>query len=391
MKVRALDVLHCDAGWRPWSFVKLTTDDGLVGWAECTDSHGSPHGIAGVVSDLAPLLVGKDPRPTERRMWELGSATRQSPGGVVQKALGGLENALLDVKAKALGVPVHELFGGPLRDDVRLYWSHCGTTRVRAAGAVGADPVTGPEDLTNLAREVVARGYSGLKTNVLVLGEKPFVYMPGFNKSTGGPDRNPDPAIIEALHASLEAFAAGLPAGFDLIVDLNFNFRPEGFKRVVRALEDLPLTWVELDLYDPAGLREIKDFTSIAVCSGENLYGLRDFLPFLSARSFDVGSIDVIWNGFAQSLKIAHCADAHGINVSPHNYYSHLASFIGAQFCAAIPNVRLMETDVDDVPWKEELVTHRPEVSDGRMAIPDRPGWGTDLDEEVLAAHPWPG
>jgi L-alanine-DL-glutamate epimerase-like enolase superfamily enzyme len=199
VRVRDVDVLHCDAGWRVWSFVKLTTDDGLVGYAECTESLGSRRGIEAVVRELAPLVVGKDPRPIERRLWELEAATRQSPGGVVQKALAGIENALLDVKGKALGVPVYELYGGPLRDDVGVYWSHCGTSRVRAHELVGEAQVRTYEDLTALAREVVARGFRALKTNVIVLEDEPFVYMPGFNRSAGGPDLPPDREIIRAL------------------------------------------------------------------------------------------------------------------------------------------------------------------------------------------------
>ena len=132
MKVARLETLYCDAGWRPWIFLKVTTDDGLVGWAEVTDSHGSPRGLAGIVEDLAPLVVGRDPRAVEAVYWDLYRATRQSPGSVIAKAIAGIENALLDVKAKALGVPVYELFGGPLRDSVPIYWSHCGTTRARA-------------------------------------------------------------------------------------------------------------------------------------------------------------------------------------------------------------------------------------------------------------------
>ena len=137
MKVAALETLTCDAGWRPWIFLKATTDDGLVGWAEITDSHGSPRGLAGIVEDLAPLVVGRDPRPTEAIYWDLYRATRQSPGSVIAKALAGIENALLDLKAKALGVPVYELFGGPTRDTIPMYWSHCGTTRARAFEVTG--------------------------------------------------------------------------------------------------------------------------------------------------------------------------------------------------------------------------------------------------------------
>ena len=100
MKVARLETLYCDAGWRPWIFLKATTDDGAVGWAEITDSHGSPRGLAGIVEDLAPLVVGRDPRAVERIVWDLFRATRQSPGSVIQKAIGGIENALLDLKGE---------------------------------------------------------------------------------------------------------------------------------------------------------------------------------------------------------------------------------------------------------------------------------------------------
>ena len=88
MKIARLETLFCDAGWRPWIFLKATTDDGAVGWAEITDSHGSPHGLAGIVQDLAPNVVGRDPRAVERIVWDLFRATRQSPGSVIQKAIG---------------------------------------------------------------------------------------------------------------------------------------------------------------------------------------------------------------------------------------------------------------------------------------------------------------
>lgn len=388
--IASVEVMHCDAGWRPWTFVKATERDGLVGWSECTDSHGSPHGIEGVVRDLAPLLVGKDAGAVRRRIWELQSATRQTQGGVVQKALAGIENALLDLKAKRLEVPVYELFGGAVRDDVRVYWSHCGTTRVRAAHHVGEQPVRTTTDVTRLAEEVVARGYTGLKTNVLVLGAEPYVYMPGFNKSAGGPDRNPDADVLGALRETAAAFRAGLPDEFDLIVDLNFNFRPEGYRAAAAALEEFRLAWLELDIYDPGALAELRALIPMALCSGENLYGIREYLPYLERHSMDIVSIDVPWNGFSQAATIAELADAKGLTVTPHNYYSHLATFMSAQLCAVASNVRMLEIDVDDVPWRDELVTATPTVEKGRLRIPTAVGWGADVVEDVLREHPWP-
>jgi len=387
MKVASLETLFCDAGWRPWIFLKATADDGSVGWAEITDSHGSPHGLAGIVEDLAPLVVGRDPRPVEGIYWDLYRHTRQSPGSVIAKAIGGVENALLDLKAKALGVPVHELFGGPTRDTIPLYWSHCGTTRARAWEVTGTPKLASYEDVAALGREVVERGYRAFKTNVVVPGEEPQVLMPGFGEGGGTIVAE---EIADSLVRLLKAFLDGADGKARPIVDLNFNLEPEGCVRVARALELFDLLWLEMDLYDPAALAHVRHLAPMPVCSGENLYGSRGFRPFLEAGGMDVASVDVIWNGFHQAKKIADLAETFEVNCAPHNYYSHLATFIAAQWCAAIPNARILEIDVDDVPWRDELVTRVPEIADGELRVPAGPGWGVEVVEDVLRAHPWP-
>ncbi|MGH3078508.1 MAG: mandelate racemase/muconate lactonizing enzyme family protein, partial [Gaiellaceae bacterium] len=206
MKIASLETLFCDAGWRPWIFLKATADDGGVGWAEITDSHGSPHGLAGIVEDLAPVVVGRDPRAVESIYWDLYRHTRQSPGSVIAKAIGGIENALLDLKARALGIPVHELFGGPTRESIPVYWSHCGTTRARAWEVTGTPKLVSYEDVEALGREVVKRGLTAFKTNVVVPGDEPQVIMPGF-AGGGGTIRADE--IADALVRLLEAFAEG--------------------------------------------------------------------------------------------------------------------------------------------------------------------------------------
>ena len=388
MKVASLETLFCDAGWRPWIFLKATADDGSVGWAEITDSHGSPHGLAGIVEDLAPLVVGRDPRPVEGIYWDLYRHTRQSPGSVIAKAIAGVENALLDLKAKALGVPVYELFGGPTRDTIPLYWSHCGTTRARAWEVTGTPKLASYEDVAALGREVVERGYGAFKTNVVIPGEEPQVLMPGFGEGGGTIVAE---EIADALVLLLKAFLDGADGKARPIVDLNFNLEPEGCARVARALEPFDLLWLEVDLYDPAALAHVRHVAPMPVCSGENLYGSRDFRPYLEAGGMDVASVDVIWNGFHQAKKIADLAETFEVNCAPHNYYSHLATFIAAQWCAAIPNARILEIDVDDVPWRDELVTAVPEIAGGELCVPAGPGWGVEIVEDVLRTHPWPG
>src|SRR5437879_10863109 len=98
MKIARVEALHCDAGWRPWTFVRIETDTGLVGWGECSDNR-SPHGLAGCVRDLADLLIGQDPRPVERLYWDMLRRVRQNSGGVADKAKEGIDLAPGDINA----------------------------------------------------------------------------------------------------------------------------------------------------------------------------------------------------------------------------------------------------------------------------------------------------
>lgn len=390
MKITKIETLHCDAGWRPWTFVKVATDDGITGWSECTDSHGSPHAIEGVVKDLSPLLLGQDPRNVERLYGQMYARTRQSPGSVVQKAIGGIENALLDVSAKSLGVPVHALFGGVVRDTLELYWSHCGTSRVRAWREVGKPRIASYDDLRAFGKEIRASGFKTVKTNIAVLGDAPYVYMPGFGKSVGGPELNVDAKTLGAIERWVGTLRDAVGDDVGIILDLNFNFKTEGYLRAGRMLEQYGLSWLEIDSYDPRALRDVKQALSISICSGENLYGIRQYRPYFESHAMDIASVDVIWNGFMRSRHIAAMADLYEMNVTPHNYNGHLATFISAQFAASIPNLRMMEFDVDDVPWRDELFTVVPKIENGTMRVPDGPGWGTEVNEKVLRAHPWP-
>jgi galactonate dehydratase len=306
---------------------------------------------------------------------------------VIAKALAAVENALLDLKAKALGVSVHELFGGPTRDTIPLYWSHCGTTRARAWEVTGTPKLASYVDVTALGREVVERGYAAFKTNIVVPGDEPAVLMPGFGAGGGTQQAG---EIEDSLVRLLAAFAEGTGGAARPIVDLNFNVEPEGILGIARALEPFDLLWLEVDLFDANALALVRQRAPMPVCSGENLYGARGFRPFLEAGAVDVASVDVIWNGFHQAKKIADLAETFEVNCAPHNYYSHLATFIAAQWCAAIPNARILEIDVDDVPWREELVTALPEILAGELVVPSGPGWGADVVEDVLLDHPWP-
>src|SRR5215210_6866844 len=187
MKITRVQAIHCDGGWRPWTFVKVETDEGLVGWGECSDNRNA-HGVAGCVRDFEHLLIGRDPRAIELLYWDMLRHSRQNLGGVSHKAIAGIELALWDIKGKALGVPVYELFGGPVRDKMRLYWSHCGTTRARHGKELGLPPLRTYDDVAALGREVVERGFTALKTNIVIPGEPATTFFPGFANGPGTTD-----------------------------------------------------------------------------------------------------------------------------------------------------------------------------------------------------------
>ena len=384
--VTELKTLSCGAGWRNYYFVKLTTADGVVGWSEFDEGFGSP-GVGRVVETLAAHVVGQSAMNHERIREHLFALTRPGAGGVVGQALGAIENALLDAKAKTLGLPCYELLGGKMRDRLRVYWSHCVTWRASRRPHYQPE-IIDAEGVRALAREVRERGFTGLKTNI-------YRYEDGQIRGWGAgfgvpflPALNMERELTEGLREHLQIIREAAGPRMDILLDLNFNAKTEGFLKVLRALEDHDLFWVEIDTRDPHALAFLRSHSKHPIASCETLIGVQQFLPYLRAQAVDVAIVDTPWNGVWQSMKIAAAAEAHEVNVACHNFYGHLCSLMNAHFCAAIPNLRIMEVDIDRIAWDHELYTHVPEYQDGYLIVPERPGWGTEPVEAALLAHP---
>ena len=212
MKITKIERLHADGAWRTLDFLKISTDEGIVGWSEFNESFGGA-GVSALIDNLAPVLIGKDPRNYEAHVALLYALRRQASGGAVQQAIGAIENALLDVKARALGIPVYEMLGGPVRDRIRLYWSHCASYRVSHWKSMGIPPVKTLDDVFAAGREVVARGYTALKTNVLLLGDgDPRGHIPGFARGDSFPELNPERYAVSAIKDQLAAFRQAVGA-----------------------------------------------------------------------------------------------------------------------------------------------------------------------------------
>ena len=385
-RVTELKTLSCSASWRNYYFVKVTTDDGLVGWSEFDEGFGSP-GVGTVIEQLANRVVGQSVMQHERIREDLHCVTRPGSGGVVGQALGAIENALLDAKAKTLGVPCYDLLGGKIRDRLRVYWSHCVTWR--AARAAHYSPaITTADGVRDLAREVRDKGFTALKTNI-------FRYENGKIAGWGAgfgtpfsPELNIDRNIVKGLREHLQIMREAAGPDMDILLDLNFNAKTEGYLKILREIEDLDMFWIEIDTLNPQALAFLRSQSTHPIASCETLIGVQQFLPFLREQAIDVAIVDTPWNGVWQSMKIAAAAEAHEVNVACHNFYGHLCTMMNAHFCAAVPNLRIMEVDIDRIAWDHELFTHMPQYENGHLVMPDRPGWGTEPIEEALRAHP---
>ncbi len=387
MKVVSVETLHADAGWRNFSFLKIACDNGIIGWSEFQEGFGSP-GVDSAILKLSHLVIGQNFVNHEKIYSDLYACTRPGAGGVVGQALGAIENALLDAKAKHYGVPCYELLGGKMRDRIRLYWSHCATYRINLPHCHPYPAIKNLKDIEAMGREVKDAGFTGLKTNIFDFKRDKPGWAPGFNSPGGYLELNAEKNIIECLKREIEAFRIGAGDDMDILLDLNFNFKTEGYLRIVEALAPFGLFWIEIDSYNPKGLALVRNRSSIAISSGETLFGIREFMPYFENQSMDVAIIDTPWNGVWQSMKIANLAEGLDVNVAPHNFYGHLCTMQNAHFAMAIPNLRVMEIDMDEVPWRADLYSNVPKIEDGYLLVSDAPGWGIEPKEEAIKAHP---
>lgn len=393
MRIVELQTFRADGGWRPFSFLKIVTDEGLLGWSEFSEGAWSP-ALPEVIRELGRHAIGEDPTRFAALSAKLHALTLFTAGGLSHQAVAAIENACLDIAAKARGVPVCALFGGPFRSAVDVYWSHCGSFRARHGEffekVLGKPALESLEDFKRLGEEARTRGFKAVKTNPIVFERgKPALVNPGFVPQGLKFERTLDEATLRAITDQCAALRDGLGPDRGLMLDVNFAFRPEALRRLGHAVEPCNLRWLEMDLHEPAALGAVRSALRVPVASLESLYGRRAYKPYFDARATDVAVVDVPWNGLCEAVRIAALAETFEVNVAPHNFYGPLADLMSAHFCGAVGNLAIMEIEGDDVPWKSALLSRAPQVKDGQFLIPTGPGWGAEVDEKALAAHPW--
>ena len=324
---------------QPSTSSRSRTDEGLVGWSEYNESFGGV-GVSAVIERLAPAAHRQGPAPVEAHV---ALMCARAPAGQraasIQQAIGAIENALLDIKAKALGIPVYELFGGPVRDRIRLYWSHCGTYR--------RQPRQGAWASRRCARWTTSCSWAGRswpratprsRPTCCSCDGNPRGHVPGFARGEGFPELNADRHVLDAMRDRARRLPRGRRArhGHPRGPQLQLQDRglPEDGARhgAVRPLlgGDGHAGPEGAALHPRAAPASRSPRAS--ACSGGATTGRSS-----STGAVDVAIIDMPWNGVGESLKIAAMADAYEINVAPHNFYGHLATMMSAHFVRGRP------------------------------------------------------
>ena len=232
---------------------------GIVGWSEFDEGFGSP-GITAVIERLAARVVGQNAFSTTSASTQ--SYIRADPAGGRRRrreGLGAIENALLDAKAKALGVPCYELLGGKIRDRVRVYWSHCATWRINHPDWY-KPAITDLDGVKAIGAEARERGFTALKTNIFPArrGRPAARLAARLRRAVPARDSMSRSEVLRNLRTHLEAIRDGAGPDMDLLLDLNFNAKTEGYLKILRAIADLDMFWIEIDSYDAEALGYIR-------------------------------------------------------------------------------------------------------------------------------------
>jgi len=384
--IHTFAIHSCPAGWRDWFFLTFETSSGTQGTSEFTESNGPKTGLLTTVHEAASQVIGCDPRDVENITKALRRQFQQSLGGTTWKAIAAVENALWDLRSKLEGVTISHLIDGKSNsatNSIPVYWSHCGTSRIRASELIGRPPILSISDLQKIGEEVVSEKFSAFKTNIFDFMKSPKVLMPGFSPEVFAPELvGKDKHFL--IEDALDAFTQNGTQPIQPIVDLNYNVEPSSYKDLISRIQRFEPKWIEIDFRSQFDLKNLPMTSEVPICTGENLLGLDAYEPYLRSRKISIISIDLLWNGLSESVLIARRALAMGKKVTVHNYYSHFATSMALTFAELLSDNELLEFDYDDVPWRENIVTKNHRAQEGQIQFQSSLGWGNEIKECVI-------
>jgi galactonate dehydratase len=374
MKITAIETLVCNARMRNWIFVKVLTDQpGLYGWGEAT-LEWHTRSVVGAIEDIAPLLVGEDPTRIEY-LWQMMYRQHFWHGnGIVRgTAISGIDIALWDILGKVHDAPIHRLWGGPVRDYVRLY-SHLGGGRME--DFYDTDP-SDARRFGDLARKAVEDGFTAFKSMAVpetmpIEGNRPIRYA----------------------EKCVAAMRDAVGDDIDIMVDCHARPSPRMGMLFAKALEPYNLYWLE----EPCWPETMSDIAAIQaavrtpIATGERLVGVHAFRELLEKRAASILQPDITHcGGLSEARRIAALAESYRVAMAPHNPQGPVSTAASLEFGFATPSYIVCESVHGDVPWRQDVVREGFTVEEkGRIVRPnDRPGLGIEIDEAQVRKHPF--
>lgn len=362
MRITGQKVFVANAQRTNFVFVKIYTDEGIDGVGEAT-LEWKTEAVVGALRDLERSVVGQDPFRTEFLVEMLHRDSYWRTGAVFRSALGAIEAALLDIKGKALGVPVYDLLGGRQRDRLKCYANHW---------FFGART---PDEYREKARAAVALGYRALKWDPF---EATWLEM----------DRPQRRRTIEIVEAVRDAVGPDI----DLMLDVHGRLNVPTAIAMTRELAPFDLAWIEEPTPPESieALAEVRAKSPVPIAAGERLFEPERFLALIEQQAADILQPDVCHlGGLAETRKVAGVAHMRFLPVAPHNPTGPVMNAMTMHFAAAIPNFMIFETVSIDVPWRKELVRENLVFDGGDLIVPTAPGLGVELIEEACARFPY--
>ena len=342
---------------RNYIYVKIETDEGLVGWGESTIG---PLTVAHMVEEFGKLLIGKDPFQIEEHWQTLFHHFQNVRSGPIQMpAISGIEVALWDIKGKALGVPIYEMLGGKMRDRIWCY------------GRWDGDSV---EDAVERALSFTEQGLTALKGD-------PFNHRGRFV-----------PIAAERLAvAKLKAVREAVGEDVELIIEAHGRLAPTDAIRIGNAMEEYrPYAYEEpVPPENLDALEKVAHSVSIPIATGERLFTKWEFAELLHRQIISMVQPDVIHcGGILETKKIAAMAEAYYTGFQPHNPYGPICTMASLHLDVCTPNFMIQEGGIK--PWFQDACNGDfPTQTDGFLSIPTGVGLGVEMNEEWLKAHPW--
>jgi galactonate dehydratase len=374
MKITKIETLVCHARMRNWIFIKVETDQpGLWGWGEAT-LEWHTRSVVGAIEDISPLLIGEDPTRIEH-LWQMMYRQHFWHGnGIVRgTAISGIDIALWDILGKIHGVPCHRLWGGPVRDYVRLY-AHLGGGKMEDMYC--CDPADAKR-FGDLASDAVEEGFTAFKSMAV-------------------PETMPLEGMqpIRYAEACVKAMRDVVGDSIDIMVDCHARPSPRMGMLFAKALEPYNLYWFEEPCWPERmdDVAEIQRAVKTPIATGERLVSVHAFRELLEKRAASVIQPDITHcGGLSEARRIAALAEAYRVAVAPHNPQGPVSTAASLEFGFATPSYIICETVHSDVPWRGDIVSEGFSIErKGRIARANtRPGLGIDINEDEVRKHPF--